>query len=170
MYWVPRPRGRVIVPRYSIELRGLDPENWSGRDAKLWSQISDERSARCPRRKCRTSRLRLRCATHSRGRQGEACRPLGVSKASFYRWKKVYAGVGVAEIRRLKQLEDENAKLMWLVADLTLDKTMLRDALRKEVVKLVRRREVVQHFQQAYAVSERPAVQAGSGGHHTVTG
>lgn len=62
----------------------------------------------------------------------EICRRLGVSEASFYRWKKVYAGMGVAEIRRLKQLEDENAKLKRLVADLTLDKTMLQDALRKK--------------------------------------
>lgn len=47
----------------------------------------------------------------------EICRRLGVSEASFYRWKKVYAGMGVAEIRRLKQLEDENTKLKRLVAD-----------------------------------------------------
>jgi len=62
----------------------------------------------------------------------EICRRLGVSEASFYRWKKVYAGMGVSEIRRLKQLEDENVKLKRLVADLTLDKTMLQDALRKK--------------------------------------
>jgi putative transposase len=46
-------------------------------------------------------------------------------------WKKVYAGMGVSEIRRLKQLEDENAKLKRVVADLTLDKAMLQDVLRK---------------------------------------
>ena len=62
----------------------------------------------------------------------EICRRLGVSEASFYRWKKVYAGMGVAEIRRLKQLEEENTKLKRLVADLSLDKTMLQDALRKK--------------------------------------
>ena len=61
----------------------------------------------------------------------EICWRLGVSEASFDRWKKAYAGMGVAEIRRLKQLEDENAKLKRLVADLTLDKTMLQDALQK---------------------------------------
>jgi putative transposase len=63
---------------------------------------------------------------------GEICRKMGVADATFYRWKKVYAGMGVAEIRRLKQLEEENAKLKRLVADLTLDKTMLQDALRKK--------------------------------------
>ena len=55
------------------------------------------------------------------------CRKMGVAEATFYRWRKVYAGMGVSEIRRLKQLEDENGKLKRLVADLTLDKTMLQD-------------------------------------------
>ena len=49
-----------------------------------------------------------------------------------YRWKKQFAGMGVAEIRRLKQLEDENARLKRLVADLTLDKTMLQDVLKRK--------------------------------------
>lgn len=61
----------------------------------------------------------------------EICRKMGVSEPTFYRWKKVYAGMGVSEIRRLKQLEDENAKLKRVVADLTLDKAMLQDVLRK---------------------------------------
>ena len=56
----------------------------------------------------------------------EICRKLGVSEATFYRWKKQFAGMGVVEIRRLKQLEEENAKLKRLVADLSLDKSMLR--------------------------------------------
>lgn len=59
---------------------------------------------------------------------GEICRKMGVAEATFYRWKKVYAGMGVSEIRRLKPLEEENGKLKRLVADLTLDKTMLRGA------------------------------------------
>lgn len=62
---------------------------------------------------------------------GEICRKMGVSDATFYRWRKVYAGMGVAEIRRLKLLEDENSELKRLVADLSLDKEMLQDALRK---------------------------------------
>jgi putative transposase len=62
----------------------------------------------------------------------EICRKMGVSEPTFYRWKKVYAGMGVVEIRRLKQLEDENAKLKRVVADLTLDKAMLQDVLRKK--------------------------------------
>ena len=62
----------------------------------------------------------------------EVCRKMGVSEPTFYRWKKQFAGMGVSEIRRLKQLEDENARLKRLVADLTLDKTMLQDVLRRK--------------------------------------
>jgi len=62
----------------------------------------------------------------------EICRKMGISEPTFGRWKKVYAGMGVTEIRRLKQLEDENAKLKRVVADLTLDKAMLQDVLRKK--------------------------------------
>jgi putative transposase len=60
----------------------------------------------------------------------DICRKMGVSEATFYRWKKQFAGMGVPEIRRLKQLEDENSKLKRLVADLTLDRAMLQDVLR----------------------------------------
>ena len=63
----------------------------------------------------------------------EIVRKLGVSEATFYRWKKKFAGLGVAEVRRLKQLEDENRRLKQLVADLTLDKQMLQDALSKKL-------------------------------------
>ena len=59
-------------------------------------------------------------------------RKLGVSEATFYRWKKKYSGMGIAEVRRLKQLEQENKKLKSLVADLSLDKAMLQDILRKK--------------------------------------
>ena len=62
----------------------------------------------------------------------EICRKLGVSEPTFYRWKKQFSGMGTVEIRRLKQLEEENAKLKRLVADLSLDKTMLQDVLRKK--------------------------------------
>ena len=62
----------------------------------------------------------------------EICRKMGVSEPTFYRWKKQFLGLGVPEIRRLKQLEDENAKLKRLVADLSLDRTMLQDVLRRK--------------------------------------
>ncbi len=62
---------------------------------------------------------------------GEVCRKMGVTEQSFYRWKRRYAGMGVAELRRLKMLEEENRRLKQLVADLALDKEMLQDVLRK---------------------------------------
>ena len=61
------------------------------------------------------------------------CRKMGISEATFYNWKKKYGGLGVAELRRLKQLEEENAKLKQLVADLSLDKQMLQDVLKKKL-------------------------------------
>jgi putative transposase len=61
----------------------------------------------------------------------DICRQLGVREATFYAWKKKYAHLGVSELRRLRQLEDENGRLKRLVADLTLDKHMLSEALRK---------------------------------------
>ncbi len=63
----------------------------------------------------------------------EITRKMGVCEASFYRWKKKYSGMGVSELRRLKQLEEENRKLKRLVADLSLDKAMLQDVLSKKV-------------------------------------
>jgi putative transposase len=63
----------------------------------------------------------------------DVCRQIGVSEATFYVWKKKYAHLGVNELRRLRQLEDENSRLKQLVADLTLDKHMLSEALRKKV-------------------------------------
>ncbi len=64
---------------------------------------------------------------------GEVCRKMGISENTFYRWKRKYAGMGVAELRRLKQLEEENRRLKQLVADLALDKVMLQDVLRKKL-------------------------------------
>jgi putative transposase len=61
----------------------------------------------------------------------ELYRRVGVSENTFYRWKKVYGGLEPSEARRLKQLEDENAKLKRLVAELTLDKTTLQDVVQK---------------------------------------
>jgi len=66
-------------------------------------------------------------------RVSEIVRKLGISEQTFYRWKKKFAGLGVAELRRLKQMEEENHKLKQLVADLSLDKKMLQDVLSKKL-------------------------------------
>jgi putative transposase len=63
----------------------------------------------------------------------EVCRKVGITEQTFYRWKRKFAGMGVAELRRLKQLEEENKKLKSLVADLTLDKHMLQEVLAKKL-------------------------------------
>ena len=62
----------------------------------------------------------------------EVCRKMGISQATFYQWKKKHGGLGVSELRRLRQLEEENRKLKQLVADLSLDKAMLQDVLKKK--------------------------------------
>ena len=62
----------------------------------------------------------------------EVCRKMGVSQATFYHWRKKYGGLGVSELRRLRQLEEENRKLKQRVADLSLDKAMLQDVLKKK--------------------------------------
>ena len=63
----------------------------------------------------------------------EIIRKLGISEQTFYRWKKRFAGLGIAELRRLRTLEEENSKLKQLVADLSLDKNMLQDVLSKKL-------------------------------------
>lgn len=63
----------------------------------------------------------------------EITRKMGISEATFYRWKKQFGDMGGAEVRRLKQLEEENRQLKRLVADLTLDKQMLQDVLSRKL-------------------------------------
>lgn len=64
---------------------------------------------------------------------GEVCRKVGISEATFYNWRKRYAGLMPSEVKRLRQLEEENAKLKRIVADLSLDKAMLQDVLAKKL-------------------------------------
>ena len=63
----------------------------------------------------------------------EVCRRLGISNATFYKWKQKYGGLLPSEVRRFKQLEEENKRLKQLVADLSLDKHMLQDVLAKKL-------------------------------------
>lgn len=64
---------------------------------------------------------------------GELCRKYGVSANTLYRWKAKYGSLAPSEVQRLKELTEENARLKKLVADLSLDKQILQDALRKKV-------------------------------------
>lgn len=63
----------------------------------------------------------------------EVCRKMGVSEPTFYRWKQKYGGLMPSEVQRLRQLEEENARLRRLVADLSLDKEMLQEVVRKKM-------------------------------------
>src|SRR6476620_7417193 len=62
----------------------------------------------------------------------EVCRKMGISEATFYVWKKKYSGIGPSELRRLRQLEEQNRKLKQIVADLSLDKAMLQAVVAKK--------------------------------------
>ena len=62
----------------------------------------------------------------------EVIRKMGITEQTFYRWKRKFGGLGVSELRRLRQLEEENRRLKQMVADLSLDKHMLQEVLRKK--------------------------------------
>jgi putative transposase len=64
---------------------------------------------------------------------GEVCRKAGISEATFYNWRKKYAGLMPSEMKRLRLLEEENGKLKKIVADLSLDKAMLQDVIRRKL-------------------------------------
>ena len=63
----------------------------------------------------------------------DVCREIGVSEATYYKWKKKFGDLGVSELKRLKMLEDESARLKRIVADLTLDKHILQEVVRKKL-------------------------------------
>jgi putative transposase len=64
---------------------------------------------------------------------GEICRQMGISQATFYAWKKQYGGLSLAELRELRQLREENARLKRLVADLSLDRQILQEIVSKKL-------------------------------------
>jgi putative transposase len=63
----------------------------------------------------------------------EVCRKMGIAEATFYRWKQLYGGLLPSELRKLRQLEGENGRLRKVVADLTLDKEMLQEVIRRKL-------------------------------------
>lgn len=91
---------------------------------------------------------------------GEVCRKAGFSEATFYNWRKRYAGLMPSEVKRLRQPEEENAKLKRLVANLSLDKALLQDVLSKKALKPARRRQLVDEARETWQVSIRKACHA----------
>lgn len=62
----------------------------------------------------------------------DVCRQMGIAEATYYIWRKKYANLGVSELRQLRQLQEENTRLKRVVADLTLDKHILTEVIRKK--------------------------------------
>ena len=77
--------------------------------------------------------LRALRQAESGTRVGDICREYGISEATYYVWKKKYAGLGLNELRELRQLREENSKLKRLVADLSLDRHILQEIVQKKL-------------------------------------
>ena len=125
---------RLLDPDFPDAVRAIpDAEVWSAHRAQKERLVTFARE-----------RVRQQFARHGRspdalrevqgGRKiAEVCRELGVTEQTYHRWKRKYAGMGVTELRRLKQLEDENASLRKLVADLSLDQHILQEIVSKKL-------------------------------------
>ena len=87
----------------------------------------------------------------------ELIRRIGITEQTFYRWKKQYAGLDSDQARQLKQLQEENERLKKIVAELSLDKAMLADVIKKKVVKATPRRAIVDYLKNRDITSERRA-------------
>lgn len=87
----------------------------------------------------------------------EVCRRMGISDATFYVWRKKYAGVGPSGLRRLRQLEEENCKLKQIVADLSLEKAMLQAVVAKKL-RPSQRRALVPELMQRFGCIQRNAL------------
>ncbi len=85
----------------------------------------------------------------------DGCRQLGVSEATFYIWKKKYGNLGVSELRQLRQLRDENARLKRLVADLTLDRHILQGCSKKKDLRPARRRQLAPWIHEQFQTSKK---------------
>ena len=82
-------------------------------------------------------------------RVAEVCRKMGIAEATFYNWKKKYGGLGVSDLRKMKQLEEENRRLKQLVADLSLYKQMLQDVIKKKSLRASQQRELIEHLRES---------------------
>ena len=100
-------------------------------DVVLWAKAKGESM---PRKGYSEEKILYALRQAEAGKKvGEICREMGASPPAFDSWKRRYAGLGLNELRELRQLREENRKLKTLVADLTLDKHILQEALSKKV-------------------------------------
>jgi putative transposase len=110
----------------------VPPETWSIPEVRIPVLGLTQREDGCEEVRCTEEQIIQALRQAEAGTPAvEVCRKLGVSEQTFYRWKRQFAGMGVVELRRLRQVEEENRKLKQLVADLSLDKHMLQEALQK---------------------------------------
>ena len=86
----------------------------------------------------------------------DVCRQMGISEATYYNWKKRYGNLGLLEVRELRQLRDENARLKRLVADLTLDRHVLQEVIKKDLA-TPRRRDIARWIRDCFQLSVRRA-------------
>ena len=109
------------LDRSELEFSAVFSPGWEERKTMKASQFSDAQKAFILRQ----------------GADGipvaDICRKAGISQATYFNWKKKYDGMQPPEMRRLKQLEDENARLKKIVADLSLDREMLQDVIRRKI-------------------------------------
>ncbi len=96
----------------------------------LWTKAKEDK---CREKGHTEEQIFSPCGRRRRAkRSADVCREMGVSQQAFYSWKRRYAGLGLSELRELRQLREENRKLKTLVADLTLDKHILQEVLSKK--------------------------------------
>src|SRR6476620_7246417 len=102
--------------------------------ARMWVLWTEAKGGPMPRKGHTEEQIIYALRQAEAGKKiGDICRELGVSQQAFYSWKRRYVGLGLSELRELRQLRDENRKLKTLVADLTLDKHILQEVLSKKV-------------------------------------
>jgi len=99
----------------------------------VWSSEREEGGPGCRSEDTRKSRFCGSCTRPKAARISDLCREHGISEVTYYVWKKKYAGLGLSELRELRQLREENSKLKRLVADLSLDRHMLQEIIRKKL-------------------------------------
>src|SRR6185369_3029586 len=123
--------------------RGLDyaefltllPDQKIGRTSVVRGPLESSEEDRTVAKKGHTEEQILRALRQAEGgsRVGDICREHGISEATFYIWKKKYSGLGLSELRELRQLREENSKLKHLVADLSLDRHILQEIVQKKL-------------------------------------
>jgi putative transposase len=102
-------------------------------DSRIWSSGREaRRRINAEERHTEEQIVRALREAEAGKKVGDVCRELGVSPQAFYNWKRRFAGLGLTELRELRQLREENRKLKTLVADLTLDKHILQEVLSKK--------------------------------------